>query len=167
MGLDLNTNVMNPLRISVCLMLLSLGGCAPTIKIATPDPVKLDVNMRVDVYSKQDPKKQQQDTTQSQVATERRARMAEVQSLKNDRVVGENREGYLEIHTLPADAKYAAYAKTTVSAENNDRAIIYTANAQTESKPVELVQREYAQLWRDRAFPGEWMQKDDGTWTQK
>jgi hypothetical protein len=30
-----------------------------------------------------------------------------------------------------------------------------------------MIESDYAQLWRDRAFPGEWIQKEDGTWTQK
>jgi uncharacterized protein len=158
---------MNIVLTIACLLIFALGACAPTVRVATPEPLKLDVKMRVDVYSKGNPQKKKQEDTQFQVATQRRARMAEVQSLKNDRVVGENREGYLEVRNIPADPKYAEYTKNTVGAENNDRAVIYVANAQTESKPVELVQRDYAQLWRDRAFPGEWIQKDDGTWIQK
>lgn len=146
---------------------LLLSACTPTVNIATPDPVKIDVNMNVDVYTKSDPKKQKDESNQMQAAIDRRTHMAEIQTLKNDRVIGENREGYIEVHTVPTDAAYADYAKKLVSSENNDRAVIYLANAQSQGKPMELVQGEYAQLWRGRAFPGEWIQKDDGSWIQK
>lgn len=146
---------------------LLLAGCSPTIKIATPDPVKIDVNMKVDVYTKSDPKKQKADDDQMQAAIDRRNQMAEVQTLKNDRVIGETRDGYLSIRKLPEDPKYAEFAKKIVSEENDDRAVIYLASAQRDGKPMEMVQRDYAQLWRDRSYPGEWIQKDDGTWIQK
>ena len=58
-------------------------------------------------------------------------------------------------------------AQGVIAAENADRAYLYLANAQIQNKPLELVESDYAQLWRDRAFPGEWVQKEDGTWTQK
>lgn len=144
-----------------------LAGCSPTIKVATPDPVKIDVNMKVDVYTKSDPKKQKDEANQMQAAIARRSRMAEVQSLKNDRLIGESREGYLDIRKVPDDAKYAAYEQKIVSGENNDRAVIYLATAEREGKPMEMVQRDYAKLWRERSFPGEWIQKDDGNWIQK
>lgn len=149
------------------LSLLWLPGCSPTIKVSTPDPVKIDVNMKVDVYTKSDPKKQKEDTNQMQAAIARRNRMAEVQSLKNDRVIGEDREGYLEVRQKPADAKYAEYAQKIVDGENNDRAVIYLANAQSQGKPMEMVQREYSKLWRERSYPGEWLQFDNGDWSKK
>jgi uncharacterized protein YdbL (DUF1318 family) len=67
----------------------------------------------------------------------------------------------------PKDPKYLAYAQGIQSAENADRSYLYLTNAQTQNKPLELVEREYAQLWSDRAFPGEWIQKENGTWIQK
>lgn len=143
------------------------SGCSPTIKVATPDPVKIDVNMKVDVYTKTDPRKQKEEVNQMQAAIARRNRMAEVQSLKNDRLIGEDREGYLAIRKVPDDPKYAEYEKSIVNGENNDRAVIYLATAEKDGKPMEMVQRDYAKLWRDRSFPGEWIQKDDGTWIQK
>lgn len=143
------------------------AGCSPTIKVATPDPVKIDVNMNVDVYTKSDPKKQKDEANQMQAALDRRNRMSEVQSLKNDRVIGESREGYLEIRKVPDDSKYADYEKKVVTSENNDRAVIYLSAAQKDGTPMEMIQRDYAKLWRDRSFPGEWIQRDDGTWIQK
>ena len=148
---------------SACL----LGGCSPTINLATPDPIKVDVGVRLDVYQKTSPTKAKDEQSSLQIAANRRLRSGEIQSLKNDRVVGEDRDGYLDIRKAPADATYLAYAKGVVDAENADRSYLYLSNAQTQNKPLELIEREYAQLWSDRAFPGEWVQKENGTWIQK
>jgi uncharacterized protein YdbL (DUF1318 family) len=146
---------------------LALAGCTPTVKLATPDPIKVDIGVRLDVYQKTPLTKAKEEQSSLQIAANRRLRVGEIQSLKNDGVIGEDRDGYLDLKKQPQDPKYLAYAQGIVSAENADRAALYLTNAQTQSKPLELVERDYAQLWRDRAFPGEWVQKEDGTWTQK
>ncbi len=146
---------------------LSLVGCAPTINLSTPEPVKVDVDVRLDVYQKTAPTKAKEEQSNLQIAANRRLRAGQIQALKNDRIIGENRDGYLSIIHPPTDPKYLEYAKGIVAAENADRAFLYLANAQSQSKPLELVERDYALLWRDRAFPGEWVQKEDGTWIQK
>jgi uncharacterized protein YdbL (DUF1318 family) len=149
---------------------LSLGGmvgCSPTINLATPEPVKVDVGVRLDVYQKTPPTKAKEEQSSLEIAANRRLRSGEIQQLKNDRLVGEDRDGYLDLKKPPTDPQYLEYAKGVVAAENADRAYLYLANAQAQNKPLELVERDYAQLWRDRAFPGEWVQKEDGTWTQK
>ncbi len=144
-----------------------LNGCAPTINLATPQPVKVDIGVRLDVYQKTPPTKAKDEQSNLAIAANRRLRSGEIQQLKNDRVVGEDREGYLALRTPPKDAAYLTYAKGVVTSENADRSFLYLANAQTQSKPLELIEGDYAKLWRDRAFPGEWIQKEDGTWTQK
>jgi uncharacterized protein YdbL (DUF1318 family) len=149
---------------------IALVGCAPTVNVATPDPVKIDVNMRVDVYTKEVPKVSEDDANraaQMKAAETRRARMGEIFKLKGDQVVGENRLGYLEIVKAPADAKYADYAKTVVTAENADRETLYNAKATEDKKALDLVQREAAEQWQERAFPKSWIQKTDGTWVLK
>jgi|HubBroStandDraft_1064217.scaffolds.fasta_scaffold61765_2 uncharacterized protein YdbL (DUF1318 family) len=142
-------------------------GCAPTVKLATPQPIKVDVAVRLDVYQKTAPTKAKEEQSNLQIAANRRERSGEIQQLKNDRIIGEDRDGYLTIRNPPKDPKYLAYTQGVVNAENADRSFLYLANAQTKSEPLELVEQEYAQLWRDRAFPGEWVQKEDGTWIHK
>ena len=155
-----------PCLFSLCLLLPI--GCAPTVNVATPEPVKIDVNMKVEVNYKENPNKPKIDpTAQESLAQARRNRTGEVQTLKNDRVIGEARTGYLEIRNLPKEASYQAWAKSVVEAENNDRAKLYAKNADQQGKPVELIQREYAQQWRDIAYPGELIQKDTGEWLGK
>jgi uncharacterized protein YdbL (DUF1318 family) len=146
---------------------LFLGGCSPTINLATPEPVKVDIGVRLDVYQKTAPTKLKDEQSSLEIAANRRLRSGEIQQLKNDRTIGEDRDGYLDIRKRPTDPKYLAYTQGIVSAENADRSYLYLTNAQTQNRPLEMVEREYAQLWADRAFPGEWVQKEDGSWTQK
>jgi hypothetical protein len=151
------------LLVSAC----CLGGCAPTINLATPNPIKVDVAVRLDVYQKTAPTKAKEEQSSLEIAANRRLRSGQIQQLKNDRVIGEDRDGYLDIRKAPADPKYLAYAQGVLSAENADRSFLYLSNAQAQNKPLEMIESEYAQLWSDRAFPGEWIQKENGTWTQK
>ncbi len=144
-----------------------LGGCSPTINLATPNPIKVDVGVRLDVYQKTPPTKAKDEQSSLQVAANRRTRTGEIQGLKNDHVIGEDRDGYLDLKNPPSDPKYLAYAQGIVNAENGDRSYLYLSNAQAQNKPLEMIEREYAQLWSDRAFPGEWVQKENGTWIQK
>jgi uncharacterized protein YdbL (DUF1318 family) len=144
-----------------------LAGCSPTINLATPQPVKVDIGVRLDVYQKTPPTKAKDEQSNLAIAANRRLRSGQIQQLKNDRIVGEDRDGYLDFRRYPKDAAYLAYAKKVVAAENADRSFLYLANAQAQSKPLELLEGEYAKLWSDRAFPGEWVQKEDGSWIQK
>jgi uncharacterized protein len=161
------------LHLAPCLLLgvsaFFLGGCTPTINLATPEPVKVDVAVRLDVYQKSAPTKAKEEQSSLEIAANRRTRSGEIQGLKNNGIVGEDRDGYLSMITknTPTDPKYLAYAKGIIDAENADRSYLYLTNAQTQNKPLEMIEREYAQLWSDRAFPKEWVQKEDGTWTQK
>jgi uncharacterized protein len=142
-------------------------GCAPTINLATPNPIKVDVAVRLDVYQKTAPTKAKEEQSSLEIAANRRLRSGEIQGLKNSGVVGEDRDGYLDLRTAPTDPKFLKYAQDIVAAENADRAFLYLSNAQAQNKPLEMVESDYAQLWDDRAFPGEWIQKENGTWTRK
>jgi len=149
------------------LVLGFLSGCAPTVNLATPEPIKVDVGVRLDVYQKTAPTKAKEEQSSLEIASARRLRSGEIQQLKSSHIIGEDRDGYLDMRQPPKDPKYLAYAQSIIQAENADRSYLYLANAQTQNKPMEMVGAEYAKLWRDRAFPGEWIQKEDGTWIQK
>jgi len=144
-----------------------LAGCAPTVNIATPQPLKADIAVRLDVYEKTAPTKAKDEQSSLEIAKNRRMRSGEIQQLKNDHVIGEDNNGYLQIVRKPADVKYLAYAHSVVNDENADRSYLYLANAQAQNKPLEMIERDYAQLWNDRAYSGEWVQKEDGTWIRK
>ncbi len=144
-----------------------LGGCAPTINLATPEPIKADIAVRLDVYQKTSPTKAKDEQSSLEIAANRRNRSGQIQQLKNDGIIGENRDGYLDIRRTPADAKYSDYAQTIKNAENADRSFLYLSNAQAQNVPLEKIEHEYAQLWSDRAFSGEWVQLESGKWIQK
>jgi uncharacterized protein YdbL (DUF1318 family) len=154
-------------RAGLVLVAGCLSGCAPTINLATPQPVKMDIGVRLDIYQKTPITAAKDEQSSLTVAANRRLRSGEVQQLSAQHVVGEDRDGYLALKTPPKDPAALASAQKIVSDENADRAYLYSANAQAQNEPLEMVESNYAKLWRDRALPGEWIQREDGTWTQK
>jgi uncharacterized protein YdbL (DUF1318 family) len=145
------------------------GCAAPTVpvRIETPEPVKIDVTMRVDVRSKAPEPEKDKNQAEIDATEKRRLRMGEVQNLKNDRVVGENQRGYLSLVNPPKNESYLRYAQRIVNEENADRSVIYAAQARMQNKPQEMVEAEFAKRWQERAFPGELIQAQDGTWNAK
>lgn len=153
------------------LFLAALVACTgPTVKVETPKPIAVDINMRVDIYQHDDQDAEAQGTAAAakglaDVEARRRARMAEIQTLKNSRLIGENHEGLLSIRDLPP-GDYGTYVKKTVDAENADRTALMEATAKKEEEPLAQVQKNLATLWRERSFPGEWIQvRENGNWT--
>ncbi|MEM7146348.1 MAG: DUF1318 domain-containing protein [Verrucomicrobiota bacterium] len=148
----------------VALAVLFTGGlCGCTkpfdVNLATEEPIKVDIDMRVDVHQYGEKPQEEKDAQLSheQVVERMWARMAEVQELKNNRLVGENRMGLLEIRELPA-GDYGEYVSKTVLEENTDRAYLMTR--ETQERGVELVEVQ-RQQWENRkqnAFPGEWIE---------
>ncbi len=169
----------------VCQLLLILpfclcipGGCSlPPVKLSTPEPVKVDVNVRLDVYQHKD-KEQQQNTESTEPADDtatleqrRRNRMGDIQIFKNSRLVGENKDALLEIRDLPP-GEYGDYVKQVVTAENDDRVTLMQRQADASGLELQAVQQERAKLWRNQSFRGEWIEvpqpSGDGFyWIQK
>ncbi len=93
--------------------------------------------------------------------------MGEVQALKNDRVIGETRNGYLQIVTEPKEAGYLSYVHRIVEAENRARYLLYASESKKLGESLSGVETLYGKRWRDDAFPGELVQKPDGSWREK
>jgi uncharacterized protein YdbL (DUF1318 family) len=162
---------MKPIPALILIALLP-AACAPTVRLDTPEPVKIDVNMKVEVVTKDGGSAPASGAKKEDPATlspqeRRRLRMAEVQSLKNDRLVGEGQDGLLHIVTRPADASYLAYAEKVVADENGDRRKVFEAQARSEGRPEARVAREFAERSIGGAFPGEWVQNADGKWVKQ
>jgi hypothetical protein len=169
-------------RALVSLALVLLASCTngPTINIATQqplkvDPLKVDLNMRVDVYQHPDTAVQKrgsntQPSGVEDVQTRLRNRMGEIQVLKNNRLVGESRKGLLEMRNQ-SPGEFGDYVQRTVDAENRDRTAMMQEMAQKKNLPLEEVQRQQAELGRNKAFNGEWIEvpQTDGSfsWKQK
>ncbi len=67
----------------------------------------------------------------------------------------------------PSDTSYATYVEGIVKDENNDRSQLYLDTAKQQGKFLEIVERNYAKQWADRAYPGEYIQNADGKWIKK
>ena len=152
---------------------LALAACnSIPIDVGTKEPVKVDIAMKVDVYQHSDPSgpKKAPPVPVADIAKSRRTRMGEVQILKNSRLVGENHAGYLELRTVPP-GEYGDYVKTTVEAENSDRARLIEKLAKEKNSPVSQSERQQADLFQKSAFPGEWIEVPDAegkfAWKQK
>lgn len=168
--------------IGLSLALIALAGCTngPTINIGTKqplkvDPLKVDLNMRVDVYQHADATVQKraaatQPAGVEDVQTRLRNRMGEVQVLKNNRLVGESHNGLLEIRNQPP-GEFGEYVQRIVDAENKDRVAMMQDIAQKKNLTVEVVEGQQAELARNKSFSGEWIEvpQSDGTfvWKQK
>ncbi|MDD5262929.1 MAG: DUF1318 domain-containing protein [Methylacidiphilales bacterium] len=144
--------------------------CTPAVRLTTTDPVKIDVNMRADIYTHGD--KDQKDSNPANSTSlspkERRFnRRGEVQALKNGRIIGESNVGQLVIREKPADAEYAAYVQRVVQEENTDRQSEFKEKSNELKKPLDVYIKEFAANTRSASFPGEWVQEEDGTWHRR
>ena len=94
----------------------------------------------------------------------RKARYAELKSLKAQGAVGENNRGYVfALGAVPG-------VSDVVNAENADRKVIYQAIVEQNglgSSELLTVEKAFAHVQRNKASPGEKVQDEDGTWVTK
>lgn len=155
----------------LALSFLIAGCAAPTVNLATNEPIKVDIAMRLDVYqhSKDVAKKGSPPAAapgNSDPEARRRNRMADIQTFKNSRLVGEGRDGLLSVRVeTPGD--YGDTVRKIVSEENADRTALMKAAAEKEKLPLPDIQAGQAELWRKTSFEGELIEvnKPDGTWS--
>ena len=88
-------------------------------------------------------------------------RLPLIKELKAQGLVGEDNKGYLQF----VSGKKAK--EDVVSAENEDRKIVYTAIAKQQGTTAELVGNRRALQIAQKASPGEWLQDASGKWYQK
>lgn len=162
-------------RIAALTAPLCLGSCLPTIDVdvATPEPIKVDLSMDVHVYQhgKVDEKTSEEQASYRAAMDSRRNRMEEIQELKNNRFIGENREGKVEIRNKPA-GEYGDYVVTTVRDENRDREVLMRHEAAEKGVGIGQIRAEQWRHWQRKSFPGEWIELEspDGSsfvWQQK
>src|SRR5262249_21173005 len=111
------------------------------------------------------PEPEPQAGTEEAIESRRRDRMAEIQRFKNSRLVGENHYGLLTIREAPA-GPYGQRVKEAVGAAKPDRRALMKTLAAEHHVAQSRIEADQAALWRERAFPGEWIeqQQPDGTW---
>lgn len=161
------------IRVTPLLLLAALGACKPlAVHLGTDQPIKVDIKMKMDVY--QHEPKEGVRKTEAHVSDDpeaaRRARMGEIQALKNSRLAGENRHGLLEIRSQPT-GEYGDYVKKTTEAENADRRKLMEKLAKERGVAMPEIERSQAALFRQSAFAGEWYEEADASggfvWKQK
>lgn len=161
---------MIPRSLFLLATLLMLASCkTPTINLETKEPLTVDINMRIDVYqydtNKTPAQVKAESTNKPSPESLRRNRMADIQNLKNDRIIGEARDGLLSIRKDPG-GDYGAFVRQIVREENADRMALMKAMAEEQKMSLEEVQKKQAELWRNRSFKDEWIEQPqpDGTW---
>ncbi len=166
------TRAQNPVKslgLSLCLMTLVAGCKAPTVNLGTSEPIKVDIDMRLDVYQHSNtakPAPQASPTPgNADPATRRRNRMADIQIYKNSAYIGEGRDGLVSIQKLP-EGEYGDTVRKTVEVENADRLEQMKDIAETRKVSLLEIQKEQAALWRNRAFKGELIEieVEPGVW---
>ncbi|MBU0969791.1 MAG: YdbL family protein [Proteobacteria bacterium] len=88
-------------------------------------------------------------------------RLPAIVELKAQGLVGEDNQGYLAFVT---DQKSQ---EEIVASENADRKAVYAQIAQQQGTTLDLVEKRRAMTLAERAIPGEYIQKADGSWVKK
>lgn len=152
----------------IVIPVLSVGCRGPMVSLSTPEPIVVDVNMRVDVYERGGGavSAKPAPSVDAPVAdARRRSRMGDIQTFKNSRLVGEGRDGQLYVLSQP-EGSYGSYVEKTVAEENADRLVLMRGLAEERRISLEDVQHQQGELWRSRSFSGEWVEvpQDNNTW---
>lgn len=153
-----------PRQVSTAMMALALLGCASCssfkVDLQSPEPIKVDVNMRLDVYQYKgdEPDKPNEEQARYDEAQKRlRNRYAEIQTLKNNGFVGEDHRGLLHLREKPA-GDWGDYVEKKVNEENEDRNLVIRHEAKASNRAMHEVQEEF---WKNRtshAYHGEWIE---------
>ncbi len=94
----------------------------------------------------------------------RQQRYGELQQLKAQGALGESSRGYVEV------LKDSGNAGSIASAENRDRQVIYQAIVSQNNlgpQGLEQVEIAFADVQRDKARSGDWIQSPSGSWSQR
>ena len=145
------------------------AGCqGPTVNLSTPEPIVVDVNMRVDIFERGSGSGAPKPSPAADLPAadaRRLSRMGDIQTFKNSRLVGEGRDGLLSVLSRP-EGNYGKYVERVAAEENADRLVIMRQLAAERRLSLADVQAEQGELWRNRSFSGEWIEvmQDNDTW---
>jgi hypothetical protein len=152
---------MHPIRLLALLLPWLLPACKtlPAVPLTTPEPLKVDLNMRLDVYQYrgEDPGDKSETRSLAEAVERQRNRMAEIQELKNNRIIGEDHRGLLSLRQVPA-GDWGDYVKRTVEEENADRTLLMRNEARESNRQLHEVEREAWSQRTAQAFKGEWIE---------
>ncbi len=152
-------NKLLPLSLSLTALLLSACKTLPAIPITTPKPLEVNLNMRLDVYqySGDEPLDKEATKNASEATDRMRNRMQEIQTLKNNQLVGEDHRGQLLIREVPS-GEWGPQMKKAVTAENEDRMLLMRKKAKDANRPLHEIEDEQWRLRTQQAGTGEWIE---------
>jgi len=171
---SVNTALKQTLILACAGVLLAIPvSCSlPAISLSTPDPIKVDVTMRLDVYQYKGDEPETPNAAQvsyEEAVERQRNRMAEVQKLKDNRLVGEDHRGLLHLREKPG-GDWGEYVERTVNSENEDRMLLMRREAKDSNRALHEIQDEQWKLRTAKAYEGEWIEipEEGGSykWTQ-
>jgi len=181
-------------KIGIILLAFFVISCAK-VSVETKNPIKVDINMRVDVY--QHVVKDVEDINDqiygspgkdfnslfdfqeayaadlpvgaSEAISRRRERAGSIEAYFAKGYIGENKDALLELRGDVGEEGKAAVEKI-ISEENKDREILYTAIAEKNGTDISSVRKASFESDYGRASPGYWFQIPGGggyVWKQK
>jgi uncharacterized protein YdbL (DUF1318 family) len=153
---------------AVAAVIFGAGCQGPTVNLSTPEPIVVDVNMRVDIFERGSGSGAPKPSPAADLPAadaRRLSRMGDIQTFKNSRLVGEGRDGLLSVLSRP-EGNYGKYVERVAAEENADRLVIMRQLAAERRLSLADVQAEQGELWRNRSFSGEWIEvmQDNDTW---
>lgn len=153
------TKVLRPAAALGMLVLLCACKTLPEVPITTPKPLEVNLNMRLDIYQYRGDEPLDKEAAKSAgEATQRmRNRMEEIQTLKNNQLVGEDHRGLLIIREVPA-GDWGPQMKKAVAAENEDRMLLMRQKAKESNRPLHEIEAEQWRLRTQQAATGEWIE---------
>ena len=149
----------------------SLENAAKNITLNTPEPIKVEMKIDVNVYQHdaKDGEKPAEKNAAGNAELSRRKfnRQKEIQDLKNSRLVAETHRGTLFLREQPAGT-YGEYVRKTVDDENTDRMELMRQEAAEKRRELHEVMQERYEANIKNSFTGEWIEVPDqekpGSW---
>ncbi len=159
------------LAATACSFSKTLENAARNIQLNTPEPIKVDMKITLDVYQHEAPgsaKVQEKAPTDlAEVNRRKFNRQQEIQELKNNRYVAETHRGLLFLRDQPAGT-YGSYVKKTVEEENADRKTLMLEEAAKQKRELNELEKERHDAAVSNAFAGEYIEMADpakpGSW---
>lgn len=148
-----------------CQLSKTLENAARKITLNTPEPIKVDMKITLDVIQHDAPgaKKLDQKEESNDIAEVTRRkfnRQAEIQTIKNSRLVAETHQGLLFLREQPPGPN-GGYVKDLVEKENADRKLLMIEDARKQKRELHELEKERFEINVKNAFAGEWIEIAD------
>lgn len=149
-----------------CSVSKTLENAARSITLNTPEPIKVDMKITLDVYQHDGPEKAKKAAAETdaddpaEVSRRKYNRQAEIQELKNSRLIAETHQGLLLLREQPAGT-YGGYVRETVERENADRKSLMLDEAKKRRVELHQLEKERYEANIKNSHAGEWIELPD------